>query len=57
MDPFRARVFTLEEEGRDLFQTRDARRILGTSEDSVKGVLKRLKRKGRIEELLGWRGT
>lgn len=44
-------LFTLEEEGLDVFGLSDARRILGSSDDSVKAVLGRLKKKGRVREL------
>jgi predicted transcriptional regulator of viral defense system len=44
-------LFTLEEEGKSLFSTNDAKRILGTSEASVRNVIYRLKKKGRIEEI------
>lgn len=46
-----ALLFTLEEEGLDVFGLSDARRILGSSDDSVKSVLKRLKKKARIREI------
>lgn len=41
-------LFTLEEEGKFVFKTDDTRRILGTSEASIKNVLYRLRKKGRI---------
>lgn len=44
-------LFTLEEEGKFVFKTDDARRILGTSEASIKNVLYRLRKKGRVEEI------
>lgn len=44
-------LFTLEKEGIENFRFADARRILGSTNDSIKSVLKRLKKKGRIEEL------
>ena len=44
-------LFTIEEEGRSVFSTSDANRILGTSEPSVRNTIYRLKKKGRIEEI------
>lgn len=44
-------LFTLEEEGRFVFKTDDARRILKTTEASIKNVLYRLRKKGRMEEI------
>lgn len=44
-------LFTLEEEGKTVFMTEDARRILRSTEASLKNVLYRLRRKGRIEEI------
>lgn len=44
-------LFTLEEEDQRVFEFSDARRILGSSDDAVKGVLHRLKRKHRIEQI------
>lgn len=44
-------LFTLEQEGMEVFLYRDARRILGGSQDSTKGVLRRLRKKGRILEI------
>lgn len=44
-------LFTLEEEGKEIFLIEDARRILGSTDDSIFGVLRRLKRKGRIRNL------
>ncbi len=52
MGPMELRLlFTLEKEGREAFQYRDAHRILNSTDDAVKGVLRRLKQKGRIQEL------
>ena len=42
-------LFTIEEEGKSVFSISDAKRILGTSEASVRNVVYRLKKKGRIE--------
>lgn len=44
-------LFTLEEEAKSTFRTDDAKRILRSSDASVKNVLYRLKKKGRIEEI------
>jgi predicted transcriptional regulator of viral defense system len=44
-------LFTLEEEGKTVFGASDAHRILGTSDASIKNVLYRLRKKGRIEEI------
>jgi predicted transcriptional regulator of viral defense system len=44
-------LFTLEEEGKTIFQTKEAHRILQTSNASIKNVLYRLRKKGRIEEI------
>lgn len=44
-------LFTLEEEGKSIFRSGDAKRILRSSEASVKNVLYRLRKKGRIEEI------
>jgi len=44
-------LFTLEEEGKSIFRTDDAKRILHSSAASVKNVLYRLRKKGRIEEI------
>lgn len=44
-------LFTLEEQGKTAFRFEDARRILKTSSPSIKNVLYRLKRKGRIEKI------
>ncbi len=42
---------TLEKEGKSVFKTDDAYRILGTSRDSINSALYRLRNKGRIEEI------
>ncbi|MGI0088612.1 MAG: type IV toxin-antitoxin system AbiEi family antitoxin domain-containing protein [Nitrosotalea sp.] len=42
---------TLEKEGKSVFKTDDAYRILGTSKDSVNTALYRLRNKGRIREI------
>jgi predicted transcriptional regulator of viral defense system len=42
---------TLEKEGKSVFKTDDAYRILGTSRDSINTALYRLRNKGRIEEI------
>lgn len=44
-------LFTLEEEGKSIFRSDDAKRILRSSDASVKNVLYRLRKKGRIEEI------
>ncbi|MCJ2520010.1 MAG: type IV toxin-antitoxin system AbiEi family antitoxin domain-containing protein [Candidatus Thermoplasmatota archaeon] len=44
-------LFTLEKEGRVAFRFSDARRILNSTDDAVKGVLRRLMEKGRIRRL------
>ena len=44
-------LFTLEKEGKDVFLSSDAKRILLSTDDSAKGVLRRLKKKGRVKEL------
>ncbi len=44
-------LFTLEEEGRTVFGARDAHRILQTSDASIKNILYRLRKKGRVEEI------
>ncbi|MDE1764956.1 MAG: type IV toxin-antitoxin system AbiEi family antitoxin domain-containing protein [Thaumarchaeota archaeon] len=44
-------LFTLEEERKGIFKTGDAHRILGSTDASVKNVLYRLRKKGRIEEI------
>jgi predicted transcriptional regulator of viral defense system len=44
-------LFTLEEEDKTVFAAGDAHRILQTSDSSVKNVLYRLRKKGRIEEI------
>ncbi len=44
-------LFTLEEEEKFVFKTDDARRILKTTDASIKNVLYRLRKKGRIEEI------
>jgi predicted transcriptional regulator of viral defense system len=44
-------LFTLEEEDKMVFAASDAHRILQTSDSSVKNVLYRLRKKGRIEEI------
>lgn len=44
-------LFTVEKEGRSVFSIGDAKRILGTSESSVRNIVYRLKKKGRIEEI------
>jgi predicted transcriptional regulator of viral defense system len=44
-------LFTLEEEDKMVFATSDVHRILQTSDSSVKNVLYRLKKKGRIAEI------
>ena len=44
-------LFGVEKEGKRLFSIGDARRILDTSDASVRNVIYRLKRKGRIEEI------
>lgn len=44
-------LFTLEEEGKTVFEAGDARRILQTSDPSIKNVLYRLRKKDRIEEI------
>ena len=44
-------ILTLEEEGKKIFNTADAYRILKSSKDSVNAALYRLRKKGRIEEI------
>jgi predicted transcriptional regulator of viral defense system len=44
-------ILTLEEEGKKIFSTADAYRILKSSRDSVNTALYRLRMKGRIEEI------
>lgn len=44
-------LFTLEKEDERVFHFSDARRILDSSDDAVKGVLHRLKQKERIEQI------
>lgn len=44
-------LFTLEEEDQRVFEFTDARRILESSDNAVKGVLHRLKEKRRIEQI------
>ncbi len=44
-------LFTLEEEDKMVFAASDAHRILQSSDPSVKNVLYRLRKKGRIEEI------
>jgi predicted transcriptional regulator of viral defense system len=44
-------LFTLEEEGRTVFKFEDARSILAATDNAVKGVLRRRKEKGRVQEL------
>ncbi|MGQ9719548.1 MAG: type IV toxin-antitoxin system AbiEi family antitoxin domain-containing protein [Nitrososphaerales archaeon] len=44
-------LFTLEKEGRAIFTSSDAHRILKSTDASVKNVLYRLRNKGRIEEI------
>jgi len=44
-------LFDLERGGRSAFSFADAEGVLGTSKASVKNILMRLKRKGRIEEI------
>jgi predicted transcriptional regulator of viral defense system len=44
-------ILTLEEEGKRIFSTADAYRILKSSRDSVNSALYRLRMKGRIEEI------
>lgn len=44
-------LFTLEEEGKSIFRSNDAKRILRSSDASVKNVLYRLRKKGRIEDI------
>lgn len=44
-------LFTLEKEGKSVFKTDDAYRILDSSRDSVNTALYRLRKKGRIEKI------
>jgi len=44
-------ILTLEEEGKTIFNTADAYRILKSTRDSVNSALYRLRIKGRIEEI------
>lgn len=44
-------LYGLEEEGRSVFSIGDAKRILRTSDASVRNVVYRLRRKGRIDEI------
>jgi len=44
-------LLTLEEEKKTIFRTDDARKILKSTESSIKNVLYRLRNKGRIEEI------
>jgi predicted transcriptional regulator of viral defense system len=44
-------ILILEEEGKKIFNTRDAYRILKSSKDSVNAALYRLRKKKRIEEI------
>lgn len=44
-------IFTLEKEGRGVFQFHTARSILNSTDYAVDGVIRRLKEKGRIKEL------
>lgn len=44
-------LFTLEKEGKSVFKTEDAYRILDSSRDSVNTALYRLRKKGRIEKI------
>lgn len=44
-------LFTLEEEGKNVFSTADAKHILASSDAAVWNVIYRLKRKKRIEEI------
>lgn len=44
-------LFTLEKEGKSVFKTDDAYRIIDSSRDSVNTALYRLRKKGRIEKI------
>jgi predicted transcriptional regulator of viral defense system len=44
-------LFTLEKAGKVVFRSSDARRILGSTDASIKNILYRLRNKGRIEEI------
>lgn len=44
-------ILTLEKEGKSIFRTDDAYRILNSTRDSVNTALYRLRKKGRIEEI------
>ncbi len=44
-------LFTLEQEGKNVFLASDAHRILKSTDASVRNVLYRLRKKGRIEEI------
>jgi predicted transcriptional regulator of viral defense system len=44
-------ILTLEEEGRSIFTTADAHRILKSTRDSINTALYRLRKKGRVEKI------